>query len=170
MNPSILNLGCGEDYVEGATNVDFYAERTDVRHDLNCAPYPFLDDSFDIIRCMNVIEHLDDVFQTMAEIHRIGKPGGLVEIRVPHFRSACLYEDITHKRGFAWRTLDVFCEKGTIYGNYSSTLFAIESRRYTPYKLRWLYDMLSKAPMLTDNLLSKYIPMASIYFRLRIIK
>lgn len=119
---------------------------------------------------MNVIEHLDDVFQTMAEIHRIGKPGGLVEIGVPHFRSACLYEDITHKRSFVWRTLDIFCDKGTIYGNYSRALFTMESRRYAPYKLRWLYDLLSKIPVLTDNLLSKYVPMASIHFRLRIVK
>jgi len=166
----ILNLGCGEQYEEGAVNVDFYAARVDVRHDLDAIPYPFEADSFDEIRCYNVIEHLSDVIKVMEELHRIGRPGCRIVMRVPHFRSACLYEDLTHKHGFAWRSFDIFVADGGVYGNYSKARFRIVSREYTPYKLRALYRLLSHVPVLTDNLLSKYIPMASILFVLEIDK
>lgn len=166
----ILNLGCGDDYLEGAVNVDQFASKADVRHDLNVTPYPFADNEFDEIRCMNIIEHLENVVTVMQELHRIGHHGCRVTIRVPHFRSACLYEDITHRHGFAWRSFDVFAIAGSVYGEYTSKKFKINSRAYTPYKLSIVYRLLSKIPVLTDNLLSKYIPMASILFELEVIK
>ena len=165
-----LNLGCGQEYRQGETNVDFFATRVDVRHDLNLMPYPFNDSTFDAIRCMNIIEHLDDPIAVMHELHRIGKPGALITIRVPHFRSASLYEDITHRRGYAWRTFDLFTDDSAIYGEYSDRRFDMVSRAYTPYVVPILYRMLSRMPTLTDNLLSKYIPMASIMFVMRIRK
>jgi SAM-dependent methyltransferase len=166
----ILNLGCGELYEEGAVNVDYYASRVDVRHDLDSIPYPFADNTFDEIRCYNVIEHLEKVIPVMEELHRIGRSGCRVTIRVPHFRSACLYEDLTHRHGFAWRSFDIFTDDGRIYGNYSSARYRILSREYTPYKLPLLYRFLSSAPVFTDNFLSKYIPMASILFVLEVRK
>lgn len=169
-HPAVLNLGCGEDYLAGAVNVDQFAERVDVRHDLNHFPYPFADSQFEAIRCMNIIEHLDDVIRTMEELHRIGKPDCRITIRVPHFRSACLYEDLTHRRGFAWRSFDIFTDASSIYGKYSAARFRYESRSYTPYKIKALYRLLSAFPVATDNLFSKFIPMASILFVLRVVK
>ncbi|HBK46859.1 MAG TPA: hypothetical protein DDZ67_10595 [Xanthomonadaceae bacterium] len=166
----IANLGSGERIIEGAVNVDFYSKRADVRHDLNNFPYPFSNDAFDEIHAWNVIEHLDDVITAMHEIHRIGSDGCLIHIRVPHFRSACLYEDLTHRRGFAWRSFDIFTEEGTIYGDYAHCRFEVVSRQYTPYFIPLLYKALSNFPSMTDNLLSKYIPMASIEFVLRVRK
>ncbi|HET6905541.1 MAG TPA: methyltransferase domain-containing protein [Rhodanobacteraceae bacterium] len=166
----VLNLGCGADYIEGAVNIDRFATKVDVRHDLNHTPYPFADNEFDEIRCMNVIEHLDDVLAVMHELHRVGRAGCRVIIRVPHFRSACLYEDLTHRHGFAWRSFDLFTEDSSVYGEYTTCRFRILSRAYTPYKLPFVYRMLSRAPVLTDNLLSKYIPMASILFELEVLK
>jgi hypothetical protein len=166
----VLNLGCGELYADDAVNVDLYAKRVDGRFDLNVTPYPFEDGRFLEIRCLNIIEHLDDVFRTMLELHRISDKGALIKIRVPHFRSACLYEDITHKHGFAWRSFDIFTDQKTIYGEYTEPKFRITGRRYTPYLLPFLYRWLSKAPVLTDNLISKYIPMASIEFELEVLK
>lgn len=166
----IANLGCGELYMDGATNVDLYADRADVRHDLQSFPYPFPDDSFDEIYALNIIEHLDDVIGAMREIHRIGVHGCLVSIRVPHFRSASLYEDLTHKHGFAWKTFDIMLENGSVYGRYADFRFEAVSRAYTPYLFPILYRILSRFPVLTDNLLSKFIPMASIHFRLRVKK
>jgi SAM-dependent methyltransferase len=166
----ILNLGCGELYEENAVNVDYYASRVDVRHDLDVMPYPFANNAFEEIHCYNVIEHLEKVIPVMEELHRIGKPGCRVTMRVPHFRSACLYEDLTHKHGFAWRSFDIFTDDGCVYGNYSTVRYRILSRLYTPYRLAFLYRLLSRVPVLTDNLLSKYIPMASIQFVLEVQK
>lgn len=166
----VANLGCGKDYVPGETNVDLYAEKVDVRHDLNIFPYPFLDDSFDEIHAFNVIEHLIDAIEVMREIHRIGADGCVVLVRVPHFRSACLYEDLTHRYGFAWKSFDVFVDGGSVYGNYVECKYKIVSREYTPYLVPSLYRLLSRVPVLTDNLLSKFVPMASIVFRLKVMK
>lgn len=166
----IANLGCGERHIEGAINIDLFSKNADVRHDLNLFPYPFTDSTFDEIHAWNVIEHLDDTIEVMHEIHRIGADGCLVHIRVPHFRSACLYEDLTHKRGFAWRSFDIFTEDGLIYGDYAKCRYKIVSREFTPYLLPVLYRALSRLPSLTDNLLSKFIPMASIKFTLQIEK
>lgn len=166
----VLNLGCGELYADDAINVDLYARRVDQRFDLNKFPYPFEDGWFIEIRCFNIIEHLDDIFSVMAELHRISATGAKLRIRVPHFRSACLYEDLTHRHGFAWRSFDTFTAQKTVYGEYTDPKFRIQSRRYTPYLLPILYRWLSAVPVLTDNLLSKYIPMASIEFELETIK
>lgn len=165
-----VNLGCGESPLEGAVNVDLYSSSADVRHDLNTRPYPFPDDSFDVVHAMNVIEHLHDVIGAMEEIHRISARGGIVHIRVPHFRSACLYEDLTHVKGFAWRSFDIFTEASTVYGHYTKARYEILSRKYTPYIFAPLYSVLSAMPVLTDNLLSKYIPMASILFEMKVVK
>lgn len=166
----IANLGCGERHIKGAVNIDLFAQNADIRHDLNQYPYPFLENSFDEIHAWNVIEHLDDVIAAMHEIHRIGTDGCLVHIRVPHFRSACLYEDLTHKHGFAWRSFDLLTQEGTIYGDYAKCRYQIISRRFTPYLLPALYRALSRFPSLTDNLFSKFIPMASIEFILQVKK
>lgn len=169
-NPDTLNLGSGENYVDGALNLDLYAHTADLRHDLDIYPYPFKDNSFDKIICNDIIEHLDSVISVMREIHRIAKHGSRVLIRVPHFRSACLYEDVTHKHGFAWRSFDIFAADGAIYGEYVSFRYRVMHREYTPYKVRSLYKLLSRMPVLTDNLLSKYVPMASIRFELQVLK
>ncbi|MGZ5486382.1 MAG: class I SAM-dependent methyltransferase [Nitrososphaeraceae archaeon] len=166
----ILNLGCGNDYKEGMINIDFYAKKTDIRHNLNNFPYPFDDNEFDRVLCMNIIEHLNDVVSVIEELHRISKNGADILMRVPHFRSACLYEDITHQHGFAWKTMDIFCQQGEVYGEYSNVRFEIIDRYYTPYKIKLLYAALSKMPLLTDHLLSKFIPMASIIFNLKVVK
>lgn len=166
----VANIGSGLQYLEGAINVDLYADSVDVRHDLASFPYPFPDDAFDCIYAMNIVEHLPDTIGVMRELHRIGAAGAILHLRVPHFRSACLYEDITHVRGFAWRSFDIFLKDGDVYGNYASFRYEMISRRYTPYLLPVLYRVLSRFPRLTDNLLSKFIPMASIEFQLRVMK
>jgi len=165
-----LNLGSGNSYVEGETNIDLYAARVDVRHDLNVLPYPFEGDTFDEIRCMNIIEHLDDPVAVMQELHRIGRNGCILTIRVPHFRSASVAEDITHRRGFAWRTFDMFTDDSTLYGEYSKLKFTMVERQYTPYLFPLFYRLLSKVPLLTDHLLSKFVPMASIRFVMKVEK
>ncbi|HEY9737829.1 MAG TPA: bifunctional 2-polyprenyl-6-hydroxyphenol methylase/3-demethylubiquinol 3-O-methyltransferase UbiG [Trichocoleus sp.] len=37
---------------------------------------PYTDAEFDAVICVDVLEHVDDVQQTVAEIHRVLKPGG----------------------------------------------------------------------------------------------
>jgi predicted SAM-dependent methyltransferase len=81
-----LNLGCGEFKKDGYLNVDFAAASgPDICHDLNRLPYPFADGSFDLIEADHLLEHLNDPFSVMRELHRIGADGCKIRLRVPHF-------------------------------------------------------------------------------------
>ncbi len=94
-----LNLGCGEDKKEGYVNLDFHDHvKPDVVHNLNDLPYPFPDNSFELIEAFHILEHLDRPFSVMQELHRILKPGGTLHIKVPHFSRGMTHSE--HKSGF----------------------------------------------------------------------
>mgnify|MGYP001610114600 FL=1 len=102
-----LNLGCGRDYKNGWINLDYNKDyKIDVIHNLNKFPYPFKDSEFDFIYCSHVLEHVDDFFETLKEIDRILKSGGILKIKVPHFSNGNGYNDLTHKRFFGWFTFN----------------------------------------------------------------
>ncbi len=46
---------------------------------------PFANDSFDVVLCNHVLEHVDDDIQAMREIARVLKPGGYAILQVPFF-------------------------------------------------------------------------------------
>jgi SAM-dependent methyltransferase len=46
---------------------------------------PFSDHSFDKIICSEVLEHIPDYRQAIAEIHRVLKPNGLLAVSVPRY-------------------------------------------------------------------------------------
>ncbi len=47
-------------------------------------PYPFADNSFDVIYCDWVLEHIEDIPAFVSEIHRILAPGGWFCARTPN--------------------------------------------------------------------------------------
>ncbi len=94
-----LNLGCGEDIKEGYVNLDWSSlVGADVAHDLNALPYPFEDNSFDLVEAFHVLEHLEKPFSVMKELHRILRPGGTLHIKVPHFSRGMTHAE--HEHGF----------------------------------------------------------------------
>ena len=109
-----LNLGCGNRPLLGAHNHDRrkHAPFVDTAHDLNQVPWPWPDGTFERVVAEDVLEHLDDVVGFMDEAHRILKPGGLLRVRVPHYRSENAAIDPTHRRGFHPRSLEFFTEEG----------------------------------------------------------
>ncbi len=99
MGQKKLNLGCGSDKKAGYINLDWQeSAKPDVQHDLNRIPYPFGDNTFDLIEAFHVIEHLDRPFTVMKELHRILKPGGTLHIKVPHFSRGFTHAE--HAHGF----------------------------------------------------------------------
>ena len=44
---------------------------------------PFPDASFDAVLCTEVVEHIPDPAETIREIHRVLKPGGLLVVTIP---------------------------------------------------------------------------------------
>jgi len=52
--------------------------------DLNIQPLPFADQSFDLVTCTEVIEHLEHYRETLREMHRVLKPGGSLVLTTPN--------------------------------------------------------------------------------------
>jgi SAM-dependent methyltransferase len=79
------------------------------RADFNSDRLPWPDNSVDAITCMQVIEHLEDLGNLVAETARLLKPGGRAFFEAPHPRTLDLpsskgkftmnfYDDSTHIR------------------------------------------------------------------------
>ena len=67
---------------------------------------PFDDNSFDVVTCSHVIEHLKEPFIAINELIRVCKPGGMIYIEAPSQRSAMMpvgfsfWDDPTHVRPY----------------------------------------------------------------------
>lgn len=114
----VLNLGCGHRLIAGAVNHDRSKHRpeVDVAHDLNELPWPWADDSFDLVVAWAVFEHLRiNLLESVGECWRILRPGGIVDLKLPHWQHEHTYIDPTHYWAFSLRTCDVF-DPTTRYG------------------------------------------------------
>jgi SAM-dependent methyltransferase len=94
----VLELGCGRNKTPGAIGVDLNPEATaaDVLADLN-RPLPFAENSFDEVRAVHVVEHLDDVVRAVAEMHRVTRAGGHLYLATPHYSDYSSWCDPTHR-------------------------------------------------------------------------
>jgi len=117
----VLNLGAGNKLVKGAVNHDLYRHRPeiDVAHDLNILPWPWEDESFDLIVACAVLEHLwINLIESVNECWRILRPGGVLHMKLPYWNHANSYRDPTHYWQFDLGTCDLF-DPDTKYGrNY----------------------------------------------------
>lgn len=76
-------------------------------------PLPFPDAYFDAVVAKDLLEHLQKPWRTVAEIHRLLRPGGLVLASVPLPRGHRVWDDYTHVRGFTERALSqMFTDAG----------------------------------------------------------
>ncbi|NLG66040.1 MAG: class I SAM-dependent methyltransferase [Actinobacteria bacterium] len=126
----ILNLGAGNKPVENAINHDLRLDPArpwvTVAWDLNDLPWPWEDNSFDLIVACAVLEHLRiNLLESVAECWRILRPGGILHVKLPYWNSDTSFIDPTHYWRFSLRTLDVF-DPDTSYGHKYTF--------YTPYK------------------------------------
>lgn len=103
-----LNIGCGHTRMEQTfdgkkfLNADIQpTSTTDLTLNLN-EPLPFADRSFTHIVAHNVLEHVEDVVFSVAELDRVLAPGGVLQIEVPHIGSYNHGTDVTHKRGLTF--------------------------------------------------------------------
>lgn len=78
------------DYTTG----DYNSPIADIHFDLHNAP--FKDNTFDVVFCNHVLEHVEDSDKCMKELYRIMKPGGWGIFQVPlDVTRATTYEDKT---------------------------------------------------------------------------
>lgn len=82
----VLNIGSGfaKFHAPNVTNVDaFESCNPEVVWDLNKTPYPFEDESFDLVIANHVMEHLTNWWGAFNECARVLKEGGELIIYVP---------------------------------------------------------------------------------------
>ncbi len=93
----ILDVGCGDATVLSLLNragrfgtdisqtiLGFAAENEGIELAQAYGDYlPFANDSFDVVTCMEVLEHVPDPSVIIGELTRVAKPGGKVLITVP---------------------------------------------------------------------------------------
>lgn len=63
------------------TTADLYSPIVDVKADI--LNLPFKDNSFDIVFCNHVLEHIEDDAKAIKELHRVLRPGGMGIFQVP---------------------------------------------------------------------------------------
>jgi SAM-dependent methyltransferase len=131
-----LNLGCGDDILDGFVNVDIAPlPGVDLVHDLSDLPLPFEDESVSEIVCRDVLEHLDYV-PVLRDLHRILRPAGTIWISVPHYSSRSAFSDPTHRAWFSSYTWRYFTgEKRGYYFDFrfSRADVKITFERHFPY-------------------------------------
>ncbi len=74
------------DYV----TTDYESKHEDRNYDITSIPEP--DNSYDLIICFHVLEHIPDDKKAMQELYRLVKPGGKVLLQTP-FQEGATYED-----------------------------------------------------------------------------
>lgn len=177
----MLDVGCGKKKMAGAVGIDCNPDTdADVIHDLNTFPYPFSDNTFDVVNCDSILEHLDDFFKVMEEIHRITVPHGVIHVKVPYYTSFDAFTDPTHKHFFTSRSFDYFRE-GYVYNYYTKVRFVVEDIHLTfltlrqlggisPHKLLGIEFLANKCLKIYEAFFAYIFPAHIISYTLRVIK
>jgi len=128
-----LDLGAGNRKKQGFTTVDNnILVSPDFLVDLNKVPYPFKDNSIDEINACHVLEHLNEPFTIMKELHRILKPNGKLRIQVPHFSRGMTHSQ--HSKCFSL-AFPLYFDK-TYHGGYFGVDFENISSKIR-YMVMW---------------------------------
>lgn len=177
----ILDIGCGLKKTDNAVGLDCVAlPGVDVVWNLNQFPYPFEDETFDLIIARHALSHLDDIIAVMKEIHRILAKGGTCKIYVPHYASDNYNTDPTHKIHFGYRSMNYFCDNidfgFTFYTDKHFKLVQnyISFRSYddpnllkNPFKLIGIEWLVNKFPRIYERFFVYIMPPSEVYFELK---
>ena len=105
-----VHLCCGPKNIrKDWINVDAVDFGQEVVADLGNA-WTFLEDgSVDYIFCKDGLEHQASIEHFLGESARLLKPGGILEVWVPHFKNPSAYR-VTHKHWMSWSYFSVYPE------------------------------------------------------------
>jgi SAM-dependent methyltransferase len=146
--PVKLNLGCGaHSRPDGYIHVDREREANpDLILDIETSRWPWRDQTVDEVLLNHVMEHIGNVKWVYQETYRVLKPGGVMQINVPHHCSDHYWGDPTHVRPITIGQLSLLSQKtnretvakgwaNSPLGLYWGVDFEVEkvSFQFTPY-------------------------------------
>ena len=170
MRLKCLNLGSGKSYKksnekEEWVNIDINLDwHPDILHDLSKFPYPFKDNTFNLVFADNILEHFDglQLKKVLIEIGRILKEDGKLKAIVPHFSNASAYQ-INHKMFFQ---SNFFHERNISNVKVLSVRLMLTQNKF----LSFLNYIANVNPFVWERFFCYYYPIQMIHFELKIIK
>ena len=109
---------------DGQRRMDVAVEVFNIEKD----PFPFESDRFDLVLCMEVLEHLAySPSHMLAEAHRVLRPDGLFFLTVPNF--------INIKR-----LVNMFLNQPTEYPYSGYGVYGRHAREFAPFEVRRLFE------------------------------
>jgi SAM-dependent methyltransferase len=90
------------------TTTDLFSPLADVKADI--CDLPFDDNSYDVILCNHVLEHIPDDTKAMQELYRVLKPGGMGIFQIP--------QDLNRETTFEDNSITDQKQRAEIFGQY----------------------------------------------------
>lgn len=90
------------------TTTDLESPIADVKADI--CNLPFKNNTYDVIFCNHVLEHIPDDTKAMQELYRVLKPGGMAVLQIP--------QDLKREVTFEDNTITDRTERAKIFGQY----------------------------------------------------
>ena len=135
----ILDVGCGSGFfmlmfggklagLDGAENVEVCRRRGLQAYsiDIEKDPFPFKDQTFGVVVCLEVLEHLANAKNVLSEIFRVLKSDGYLLVSTPNNRVPI------------WRIRDFFLKFGFISRIYMGRKLGSDQKRYSKSELEEL--------------------------------
>ncbi len=186
--PLRFDFGSGPNPRKGCYSIDqFQLDGVDIIADLNEPLESLPDNCAEYVFSSHAMEHVEQLLPLIAELHRITRPEGLIEIVVPHFSNPLAYSDPTHVRYFGLYTMNYFVPTELqptarhVPTFYSDVRFSIESIRFNFYRssfldrlfvplFRYFVNCSPAAQEFYERRLSWIFPAAEIRYKLRPLK
>lgn len=122
--PTKIELGCGTEKPDGFLGVDIAeTDETDLIQNLDEPDWDLPSNHFEVIRAIDVFEHLQNPDNFMEELYRIATPSATIQIRGPHISSQN-WHDPTHRRLLGSRTFEHYT-RDSRFGFYTDSLFEV---------------------------------------------
>lgn len=138
-------------------------------HDLKCFPWPIADNSYDLIICQHVMEHLPDTAKTLEELNRITTPGGKIFLEIPHYTMLENYRHADPVHRFSFGSFDYFLKGNAHY----ETDFHMEDKKFFFDDLTYLMGvgfLANLFPRLYEKRLAFIFPATSFHVTFRVDK
>jgi len=186
--PLRIDLGSGPTPRAGFYGLDqLEMEGVDIIADLN-EPLDLLPDNCaEHVFSSHALEHVEKLLPLLAEIHRITRHDGYVEIIAPHFSNPYYYSDPTHVRFFGLYTMSYFVDIDKQPGAHkvpalrTATRFKMDAvslsfyrfnlidRIFVPF-LRYFVNRTARSQNFYELRLSWLFPAAEVRYKMRVCK